>query len=411
LENIIVGIDIGTTKISTVIGKVDKENKMEVLGKGIEACNGVKKGIIVDIDNTSNSIRRSVEQAENMANVKVGSAYVNIAGTHVSVINNRCITNVSNEDREITAKDIDRALYSVKNVHIPEDREIIDIITRQYIVDGYDEIIDPVGMVGVKLEIDADIIAGKITSVQNIVKSLERANVKTDGIIVEALATAEMVLSSDEKDMGVILIDIGGGITDISVFKRKNLIFYESIPVGGDHISNDISIGLKIPYAEADRVKKEYELALTSLIKNDQDIMVNDINGNNKKSVKISEVVEIIEARVFEIFSLCSNLIEKANLNENIGAGIVLTGAGISYLDGGREIAAEAFNLPVRIATCRHEGIQRIEYITAGGIIKYIAGRHKGSKYGSEIKYQKQKAQQKDNKIFDKISKFFKSIF
>ncbi|MCX8130343.1 MAG: cell division protein FtsA [Clostridia bacterium] len=411
MDNIIVGIDIGTSKVCTVIGKVDKDNQMEILGKGIDVCNGVKKGVIVDIDSTSNSIKNSVEQAENTANLKVGSAYVNIFGTHVSIINNRCIASISNEDREITAKDVERALYSAKNVNIPDDREIIDIITRQYIVDGYDEIIDPVGMVGVKLEADTDIIAGKITSVQNIVKSLERANVKIDGIVIEALAISEVALSADEKDMGVILIDIGGGLTDISVFKRKNLIFYDSIPVGGDHITNDISIGLKIPYAEAERIKKEYELALTSLIKNDQEITVSDINGSNKKSVRVSEVVEIIEARVHEIFSLCRDMLSEADLHESLGAGIVLTGGGISYVDGGKEIAAEVFEIPVRLASYRQNGIPKPEYATAAGIVKYISNRHKGTRFGSEIKIHKQKVAQKESKILGKVSKFFKSLF
>lgn len=411
MENIIVGIDVGTSKVCTIIGRVDKDNQIDILGKGIESCSGVKKGVIVDIESTAVSIKNSVERAENMANLKVKSAYVNIMGTHVSILNNKSYLDIMGENREIKVEDVDKALYSTKNVVIPDDRKIIDIIPRQYIVDGYDEIKDPIGMVGSRLEVEADIVAGKITSVQNIVKSLERADIRIDGIVIEALATGDMALSVDEKDMGVILIDIGGGITDISVFKKKNLLFYDSIPVGGDHITNDISIGLKIPYAEADRIKKEYAIALTSLIKNDQDIVVSDINGSNKKDVKVSEVVEIIEARIYEIFSLCKKLLDQANLNDSFRVGVVLTGGGIVYFDGCREIGLEILEMPVNLADYRQSEIDKVEYATAAGIVKYISRRHKGSDYGSEIKIQKQKTASKEFKLFDKISRIFRSLF
>lgn len=411
MNEIIVAIDIGTTKVCTLIGQINKANQIEVLGKGIEVCTGVKKGIIVDIENTANAIRNSVQEAETMANVKVGSAYINIMGIHLSIVNNRVAVNIANENREITQKDLEKAYHSVKNVPIKDDKQIIDIITRQYIIDGYDEIVDPVGMVGVKFEVDADIITGKITSVQNIVKSMERANLKIDGLIVEALATSEIALILDEKDIGVLLIDIGGGMTDISIFKNKNLIFYDSIPVGGDHITNDISIGLKIPYNEAEKIKKEYELALTSLIKNDQEVTVTDINDNKKKYVKVSEVVEIIEARVQEIFYLSKELIEQNHINEKLSAGIVLTGGGISYVDGAKQIAEEVFGMEVRLASFRSLGLTKPEYSVAAGIIKYVSGRHKGNDAGSEVKLQKQKKSGEENSVLSKIARFFSNFF
>jgi cell division protein FtsA len=366
---------------------------VEVLGKGMVPCNGVKKGIIVDIESTSNSIRSSVELAESMANLKIGSAYINIIGMHVSVINRKDSLMISNDNREITKKDLDRLLYMVKDITIPEDREIIDIIPRQYIIDGYDEIIDPVGMVGVKLEVDADIVLGKITSVQNILKSIERANIKIDGLVVEAFATGEIVLSPDEKELGVILLDVGGGVTDVSVFQNKKLMYYNSIPVGGDHITNDIAIGLKISNAEAEKLKREYELALTSLIKNDQEVTVFDINENKKKNVKVSEIVEIIEARVFEIFSLCAGLLEKEGINGNMGAGVVLAGGGISYVDGNRQLAAEVFGLPVRVTAYKVPGAPKPEMVAAEGIIKYVSGMRKGGNIGSDVRSRGQKAQ------------------
>ena len=411
MNEIIVAIDIGTSKVCTLIGQVNKANQIEVLGKGMEVCSGVKKGIIVDIDNTANAIRNSVSEAEKMANLKVGSAYVNIMGLHLLIINNRVAVTIANENREITQKDLEKAYHHVRSIPVNDDREIIDIITRQYIIDGYDEITDPVGMVGVKFEVDADIITGKITSVQNIVKSMERANLKIDGLIVEALATSEIALISDDKDSGVLLIDVGGGMTDISIFKNKNLVFYDSIPVGGDHITNDISIGLKIPYHEAEKIKKEYELALTSLIKNDQEVTVTDINDNKKKTVKVSEVVEIIEARVQEIFYLCRELIDQADIGEKLKGGVVLTGGGISFVDGAMQLAEEVFEMKVRLASFRSLGLTKPEYSVAAGIIKYVSGRHKGNDAGSEVKLQKQKKQESGNRLFAKIAKIFNSFF
>jgi len=405
--NIIVGMDIGTSKVSTVIGRIGKTGELEVLGHGMEQCNGIKKGIIVDIESTCSSIKSAVQKAEAVAGLKVNSAYVSINGVHTSIIKSRGRLAISNENREITSKDVDKVLLAARSINISDDREIIDIVPQQFIVDGYDEIIDPVGMAGLNLEVDADIITGKITSVQNIVKSMERADLKTDGLIVEALATSQIAPTQDEKEMGVILIDIGGGTTDVSVFKNKNMIFNDCITVGGDHITNDVAIGLKIPYSEAEKLKKEFELALSSLIKNDQEVTVIDINENKKKTVKVSEIVEIIEARVFEIFSLCKELLEKSQIKGEFPAGIVLTGGGISYVDGGRELATEVFDLPARVALQKTDSSIKIEHITAAGIVKYVGSRGKGNSYGSEVKHQKQKTHKKENNILKRIIKFF----
>lgn len=411
MDEIIVGIDIGTSKVCTLIGQMNKVNQVEVLGRGMAFCTGVKKGIIVDIDSTSKSIKASVEQAEAMSNMKIGSAYVNIMGTHVLVKNNRNFVNVSNENREITIKDVERVLNSVRDVSIPEDRQLIDVIPRQFIIDGYDEIIDPVGMVGVRLEVDADVVVGKITSVQNIVKSMERANLKIDGFVVEVFATREVVLTPEEEEMGVILVDVGGGITEVSVFKGKKMVFYDSIPVGGDHITNDISLGLKISYSDAEKLKRQYELALTSLIKNDQEVWVNEVNENKRKSIKVSELVEIIEARVFEIFSLCKELIDKANTYENYVAGVVLSGCGITFVDGAKQLTEEVFGLAARNSSFKLVGVSKQEYTTAAGIIKYVAGNRKSNNLGSEVKVIRQKNTANKAGFIRKLSKLFNDFF
>lgn len=411
MKDVIVGIDIGTSKVCTVIGRVDKTGHLEVLGRGLSPCGGIKKGIIVDIENTAASIKASIEQAEYAAGVKVGSAYINIVGMHVDVMHNRCSIQIPNEDREITKKDIERVLHMVGNIEVPEDKQMIDVIPRQYIIDGYDEIIDPVGMVGTKLDVEADVVTGKITSVQNIVKSTERAGIKIDGLVVEAFATSELALTPDEKDIGVILIDVGAGVADLSVFQNKRLVYYDSVPVGGDHITNDISIGLRISYAEAEKIKRQYELALTSLIVNDQEVSVFDIHENRKKNVKVSEIVEIIEARAHEIFSLCKGSIDKAGIPSKFGGGVVLTGGGVSYIDGSKQLAEEIFGLPVRLVASRASEIYKPEFIAASGIIKYVSGMYRGNNFASEVKSKTVSDTKKKKSIFSILSKLFHDLF
>lgn len=412
MGDLIVSVDIGTSKVCTLIGRVNKNSQLDIIGRGMSPCTGLKKGIIIDIEGTASCVKSSIQEAETEANVKVGSAYVNIHGMHVSVINNKSWISISNGNREITPHDLDSVLHSVRDIDFPDDRQLIDVVPRQYIIDGYDEIIDPVGMVGTKLEVDADIVAGKITSVQNIVKSIERAGIQIDGIVAEAFATGEISLTQDERDIGVVLLDVGGGLTDISVYQGKRLVFYDSIPVGGDHITNDIAIGLHITNMEAEKIKRQFELALTSLIKNDQEISVFDINENRKKNVKVSEVVEIIEARVYEIFSLCRNQLEKAGSLVSPDGGVVLTGAGISYVDGCKQLAKEVFEVPIRVVQASQlQGVVKPEFIASAGIIRYVANIKKRGSQASEIKQKKYGNQQPKETFFNKIKRFFKEIF
>lgn len=411
MGEVIVAVDIGSSKVCTVISQVVKAGSVQILGKGIDNCSGVKKGIIIDIDATSKSIRHSIEQAEALANLKVVSAFVNISATHADIIKNRNLIVLGAENREITTKDVEKLLYSSMEIPLSEDREIVDVIPDQYIVDGCEEIIDPIGMTGTRLEADVNIIAGKITSVQNIIKSMERADIKVDGLIVEGFSTSEILLTPEEKDMGTIMLDIGGSTTDISVFKNKNIIHYGSIPVGGDHITNDIAIGLKIPTSEAERIKRHYELALTSLIKNDQDITVSDLNDNRKKNVRVSELVEIIEARVFEIFSLAREQIDKSGISNAKYSEIVLTGAGISYIDGNIQLAGEVFQKPVRVANIRMGETFKCEFFVSAGMTKYVSCHNRGKNAGNVVKPLRPKQTDEKEGFFKRLSRFFHSLF
>lgn len=387
MEDIIVGIDIGTTKVCTLIGNIDKTGQIQILGKGLVPFNGAKKGVIIDIENTSKAIEFSVEEAEKSTSLNIGSAYVNIYGTHVNVLNHKESVNILSENQVITTSDLNKLYDAIEMLPIPEGNQIIDIIPRQYIIDGYGGILEPLGMSGLKLEIDANIVTGKLTSVQNIIRSVEKAGLEIDGLIIEALATSEISLSPEEKEMGVILIDVGGGITDVSAFKNGKIVMYDSIPVGGEHITNDISIGLNISYSEADKIKRQYELALTTLIKNDQEVSIYDIKEEKLKTVQVSQVIEIIEARVYEILSLAKNLVEKYENIDEFNSGIVLTGGGISYVNGNKQIGEEVFNLPVRVASYRTIiGASKPEMAAAAGIIQYVNKRNKHSSISSAIK-------------------------
>lgn len=411
MENIISCVDVGSSKICSIIARATSTGDFEILGKAMEPCNGIKKGIIVDIESTANSIKSCMAKAQALANIEVDSAYVNIMGMHADIIHNKSSINISGDDREITKSDVGRVLMSAEAVKLPQDRQVIDVIPVQYIVDGYDEIVDPVGMSGVKLEVEADVVAGKITFVQNILKSMEKAGLKVNGFVLEGLAAAEIALTQEEKDMGVILIDVGGAVTNITVIKNNRLVHFGSIPVGGDHITNDISIGLRISYNDAEKLKREYELALTSLIKNDQEITVTEINENKKRNIKVSEIVEIIEARVQEIFYLSKEHLEEANISSGHSKGVVLAGCGISYIDGNMQLAYEVFDLPVRVASYRISNITQQEFLISVGCAKYIVNRFGVNETDCKGKKMKKKKERNPMNFLRKLANLFNSLF
>jgi len=421
---IIVGIDIGSSKVCTLVGRVNSENQLDIIGKGIVPCDGVKKGIIVDIERTSASIAASVEQAQASAGAKICSAYINLSGMHVDIFRNRASLSIGEGGRKITSEDVEKLLRYAEEIELQEGTDIVEVIPIRYILDGYNEIKDPVGLFGSMLEVEADIVTAKVATVRNILKSLNNAGLKADGIVLEAFALAELLPSLEDRKNGVVLVDVGGGITNITVIKDDRLLLFDSIPVGGDHITSDISIGLNTTIEEAEKIKKEYELALTSLIDNDQNLFVKDVESNLKKSFKVSQVIEIIEARVYEIFALCRDLLDKHGLLQDIWAGVILTGSGISQLDGNKEIAEEVFGIPVRVAsinttlntTFNESSLSlRPEFTTVAGIIKYVFESIKsgeGENIGSEIiPYEKKKETSLEDTFFSKILKVLKNLF
>ncbi len=375
MTEIITSIDIGTSKICVLITQVDSNNQIQVIGIGMSESKGIRKGIVVDIESTTKDIVQAVEQAENMANIEVDSAYINIPGGYTKLINNKGIIAISGQDGEIDIDDVNRVLNSASIVSIPQGQKIIDIISDQYIVDGYDEIKDPIGMSGLRLEVDASIITSSSTTSLNLIKSVNRAGLEVLGIIMEPFALCDAVLTKDERELGVLLVDIGAGTSDISLFRNNKLIYSNILAIGGNHISNDISIGLRIPFEKSEEIKKKFGVAYNPSIDNEKKIKINPIGMGENIEVSQEKLLEIIQARVSEIFELVDNQIANYDLKKDILAGVVITGGGVSYLEGVTDLASHIFELPVRIGQPNYLGIKQPIFSTAIGLINYSSKR------------------------------------
>jgi cell division protein FtsA len=345
-DRVVVGLDVGTTKIVALVGNVS-DGAIEIIGMGRADSRGLEKGVVVDIGRTMASIRKAIEEAENMADVRIGSVYVGITGKHISSINNSGTVSINRPDRIITADDVRRVVETAQAVQLPQESELIHIIPRQYIVDGQDGITDPVGMTGTRLEVDVHIVTGSITAVHNLVRCVEALGIGIDQVVLEPLASSMAVLSSAEKELGVILMDIGGGTTDISVFRGGDIWFSRVVPIAGEHITNDITVGLQTPIEAAEIIKKEVGTAVVDSVGEDEKIEVATIGGDEKKSVSKKKLAKIIEPRVEEVLDLGIQEVEEAGYRELVPAGMVLTG-GTSLLHGITKFASQRYDVPVR---------------------------------------------------------------
>lgn len=372
MNGVVVGLDIGTSKVCTILGQLNKNNQLQILGVGTAQCRGIKKGIVVDIDSVAQTIKESVTQAERMSDMEVKSVFINIPGGYVTLIKNRGVIAVSGDDGEITMEDVERVLQEVRIGAVPVDREIIGVVPLQFIVDEYQNIKDPVGMAGVRLEVEAYIITVSASTAQNLRRCVERCSIEVSGIVIDPLASGEVVLTRDEKELGVALVDIGGETTDISIFIDSTLVYTKLIPVGGMHITNDISIGLKIPAADAEQLKRQYGYASVSMVSVEEEIPVSSQGINHKRMINNKELVDIIEARVQEIFCLVQNELEASGFMGRIPGGVVITGGGTSFLKGVLEISSSIIGLPVRVGTPQFIGVASPVYAVATGIVKHI---------------------------------------
>jgi len=343
-DELIVGLDIGTTKICVIVGE-RTENGIDVVGIGTHPSRGLRKGVVVDIESTVNSIKHAVEEAELMADCEVTSVYAGIAGSHISGFNSHGVVAVKN--REVSDGDVRRVIDAAKAVAIPMDREVVHVIPQEFIIDDQDGVREPLGMSGVRLEAKIHIVTAAVTSAQNIVKCAQKAGLNVIDIVLEPLASAEASLADDERDLGVCLIDIGGGTTDLAVFADGSIKHTSVLALGGSHITNDIAVGLRTPFEEAERIKKKFGVAASRFLPSDDVITVPSVGGRRPREVSRKILCEIIEPRVDEILSLARQELVKGGLEGRIPSGVVLTG-GCSALEGLVDLAEEIFETPVR---------------------------------------------------------------
>lgn len=343
-SNVLVGIDIGTTKTIAIVGEVTATG-IDIIGMGITPAKELRKGGVVNIDNTVEAIKKAVEDAEHMSGCRINSAYVGIAGSHIKGQNSLGIVAV--KGREVGEDDLQRAIEASRAIAIPVDREILHTLPQNYVVDGQDGIRDPVGMSGVRLEAKVHIVTGAAASVQNVVKSVNRVGLDIDDVVLEQLAASEAILSADEKDLGVALIDIGGSTTGIAIFAEGSIKHTATLPVGGNFLTSDIATGLRTPFAEAEKIKLNYGCAMTSMIPKEDIIEVPSVGGREDRMVSRQILGRIVEPRMDEILNMALKEIVRSGYEDLLAAGLVLTG-GASLLPGINEMAEQIFDMPVR---------------------------------------------------------------
>lgn len=382
-ETPIVSLDIGTGKICALIGEEGPGQTIRVLGFGESKSDGLGKGVVVNIERTIAAIQQVMEEAENQAGMEVSSVVVGISGGHIKSMNSRGMTGVSRNDKEITHGDVRRAIEAAKAVAIPVDREVVHVLPYGFIIDGQDGVRDPVGMLGVRLEVDVHIITGAVTSVQNLIKSVNRAGFDVEGVVLEPLASAESVLTEDEKDLGVAMIDIGGGTSDSVIYLDGSVRHSEVISLGGEHVTRDISVGLRTPHQKAEAIKKKFGHALAANVRNGQTIPVPSVGDRNDREVPLLELVEIIEFRMDELMRLIQMEIQLTGYAELVAGGVVLTG-GASLLPGVAEMSENIFGCPVRIGKPRYiknlDEFKKLDsplYATVTGLARYGLVRRK----------------------------------
>jgi cell division protein FtsA len=350
VDRTIVGIDIGTTKVCTLVGEVDEQDILRVVGVGTVPAQGMRKGVIVNVAEASQAIAASVEKAERISGYDIERANVSLAGAHVSSINSRGVVAVQRGERGINQDDIDRALDAARTIAIPHDREIVHVIPRDYAVDGQEGIKDPQGMIGYRLEVEAHIITGATSSIHNLIKCVEDAGVGVDELVLDPLASGLAVLSDNERELGVVLADIGGGTTDIAIFIEGSIWHTTILGVGGNHLTNDIAVCLKMPALSAEEAKLKYGHACPDMVDPNDMVSVQTFGENSTTRVARRELAQVIEARVEEILGLILQEIKRSGYDGLLPAGVVLCG-GTSELRGIRELGRRTLGLPVRVGT------------------------------------------------------------
>ncbi len=389
-RNIIVGLDIGTSKVAAIVGEVNSEGEIEVIGIGSHPSRGLKKGVVVNLEATSKSIQRAVEEAELMAGCQIKSVYAGIAGSHIQSLNSHGI--VAIKDKEVTQEDMNRVIDSARAVAIPADQKILHILPQEFTIDGQQGIKEPVGMSGIRLEASVHIVTGAVSAAQNIIKCIHRCGLEVEDIVLEQLASCTSILTEDEKDLGVCLVDIGGGTTDIAVFTGGAIRHTAVIPIAGDQVTNDIAVALRTPTHHAEKIKIEYACALTQLAKLEDTIEVPSIGDRPPREISRQNLAEIVEPRYEELMLLVQTELRRSGFEDIVAAGLILSG-GSSKIEGLVDLAEEIFHMPVRIGVPQHvvgliDVIRNPIYATGVGLLifgkqnRFSTGRMLGSDNG-----------------------------
>jgi cell division protein FtsA len=370
-KDLIVGLDIGTSKVAALVAQLQPDGSLELLGMGSHESKGLKKGVVVNIEATVGAIQRALEEAELMADCKIPSAYTGIAGSHIKSFNSTGMVAV--KDREVSALDVERAIETAKAVNVPTDQQVLHVLRQEFIIDGQEDVREPVGMSGVRLEVKVHIVTGAVSAAQNIVKCVRRCGLEVNDLILQPLASSRAVLSDDEKDLGVALVDIGGGTTDLAIFTQGAIRHTAVIPIAGDQITSDIAMALRTPTADAEAIKMRHGVALRQLADPNEMIEVPGIGDRPPRMMSRQTLAEVIEPRVEELYQFVQKVLRDSGYEELLSSGIVLTG-GSSVMQGMVELGEEIFHMPVRVGAPRCAGgladvVRSPRYATAMGLL------------------------------------------
>jgi cell division protein FtsA len=379
-ERYLVGLDVGTSKVAAIVGEARDDGSLEIIGVGVADSRGIRRGVVVNLDAAVESIKKALEEAELTAGIEIESVHLGLSGAHMNGLNSRGVVAVAGKTREITREDVRRAIDAAKAVTLPSGREIIHVLPQDFVVDEQDGIGAPVGMTGSRLEVNVHIVNGSASSTQNLVACVNRAGVTVLDTTLGQLAAAEAVLTKDEKDLGVALVDVGGGTTDIAIFERGSVWHTGVVAVGGDHFTNDIAVGLRTPVPDGERIKRRCGCALSTMVADDETMEVASVGGRKPRVMPRRVLSEILQPRAEEIFHLLWDEIRNAGCDRSLNSGLVLTGGG-AMLDGMAEIAEQIFDLPIRRGYPMGVGglidhVSSPEFATAVGLVMYAHRNH-----------------------------------
>ena len=379
-ERYLVGLDVGTSKVTAVVGEVMEGGGLDIIGVGLGEARGIRRGLVVNPESAVDSIKRALDEAELTAGIEIDSVHLALSGAHVKGFNSRGVVAVAGKNREISRDDVRRAIDAAKAVALPSGREILYVLPQDFVVDDQDGVGNPVGMTGSRLEVNVHVITGSTSTTQNVVACVNRAGVGVVGTVLEQLAAAEAVLTPDERELGVALVDIGGGTTDYAIFEKGSLWHTGVVAIGGDHFTNDIAVGLRTPVPDAERVKRRSGCALSAMVNEDETMEVASVGGRQPRVMARRIVADVLQPRAEEVFHLLWDEIRKAGWEKSLHSGIVLTGGG-ALLEGMAEIAEQIFDLPIRRGYPANVGglvdyVNSPAFATPVGLVKYAHRQH-----------------------------------